>query len=44
MKNILLIADDLTGACDTGIKFQRLGWETTVLINGKATYRSRRRR
>ena len=36
MKNILLIADDLTGACDTGIKFQRLGWETTVLINGKS--------
>ena len=36
MKNILLIADDLTGACDTGIKFQRSGWETTVLINGKS--------
>lgn len=33
MKQIVIIADDLTGACDTGIKFRRLGLKTKVLVN-----------
>ena len=31
MEHVLIIADDLTGACDTGIKFQNLGMKTRVL-------------
>lgn len=33
MKQTVIIADDLTGACDTGIKFKRLGLRTSVLVN-----------
>ena len=35
MKNVLIVADDLTGACDTGIKFRKAGWDTTVLVDGR---------
>ena len=31
MKPIIIIADDLTGACDTGIKFHNAGLKTRVL-------------
>ena len=33
MKQIIIIADDLTGACDTGIKFKNHGWNTQVLVS-----------
>lgn len=32
MKQIVIIADDLTGACDTGVKFQQAGLKTKVLV------------
>lgn len=32
MKQIVIIADDLTGACDTGVKFNQQGLQTKVLI------------
>ena len=32
MKQIVIIADDLTGACDTGVKFNQQGLLTKVLI------------
>ncbi len=35
MRNIFIVADDLTGACDTGIKFRKAGWDTTVLVDGR---------
>lgn len=38
MKQIVIIADDLTGACDTGIKFRRLGIETKVLVNPNSAH------
>lgn len=33
MKQIVIIADDLTGACDTGVKFRQLGLKTKVLVS-----------
>ena len=33
MKQIVIIADDLTGACDTGIKFKNHGWSVKVLVS-----------
>lgn len=33
MEKIVIIADDLTGACDTGIKFKNFGWDTQVLVS-----------
>lgn len=33
MKPIVIIADDLTGACDTGIKFHNVGLKTRVLTS-----------
>lgn len=36
MKQIVIIADDLTGACDTGIKFRRLGLKTKVLVDPRS--------
>ena len=33
MKQIVIIADDLTGACDTGIKFKNHGWNVKVLVD-----------
>ena len=33
MEHIVIIADDLTGACDTGIKFRNLGIGTTVFVS-----------
>lgn len=33
MKQIVIIADDLTGACDTGIKFRQLGLKTKVVVS-----------
>ena len=32
MKKIMVIADDLTGACDTGIKFTQKGYKTRVIM------------
>ena len=32
MKKLMVIADDLTGACDTGIKFSEQGYRTRVLM------------
>lgn len=32
MERIVIIADDLTGACDTGIQFRKYGWETNVFV------------
>lgn len=32
MKQIVIIADDLTGACDTGVKFHQAGLKTKVLV------------
>ena len=36
MKSIIIIADDLTGACDTGIKFHNVGLKTRVLTGPHA--------
>ena len=33
MNQIAIIADDLTGACDSGIKFRNAGFETVVLTD-----------
>lgn len=33
MERFTIIADDLTGACDTGVKFRNAGWETTVVVD-----------
>lgn len=33
MDQIIIIADDLTGACDSGIKFRNAGFETLVLTD-----------
>lgn len=33
MKQIVIIADDLTGACDTGVKFSQNGLKTKVLVS-----------
>lgn len=33
MKQIVIIADDLTGACDTGVKFRQQGLKTKVLVS-----------
>ena len=33
MDRFTIIADDLTGACDTGVKFRNAGWETTVVVD-----------
>lgn len=33
MKQIVIVADDLTGACDTGIQFRKRGLQTRVLLN-----------
>ncbi len=33
MADAAIIADDLTGACDTGVKLTNLGYETQVIIN-----------
>lgn len=33
MKPIIIIADDLTGACDTGVKFHNMGLKTRVLTS-----------
>ncbi len=33
LKPIIIIADDLTGACDTGIKFHNVGLKTRVLTS-----------
>ena len=33
LKSIIIIADDLTGACDTGIKFHNAGLKTRVLTS-----------
>ena len=33
MMDTAIIADDLTGACDTGIKLRKLGFDTQVIIN-----------
>lgn len=33
MKKIMVIADDLTGACDTGIKFTQKGYRTRVIVS-----------
>ncbi|MDD5954737.1 MAG: four-carbon acid sugar kinase family protein [Firmicutes bacterium] len=35
MEKIVIIADDLTGACDTGIKFRNCDWETTVCVRAQ---------
>ena len=32
-KNILIIADDFTGANDTGVKFAKAGYDTSVINN-----------
>lgn len=32
MERIVIIADDLTGACDTGIQFRKYGWESNVFV------------
>ena len=32
-KNILIIADDFTGANDTGVKFAKKGYDTSVINN-----------
>lgn len=32
MKKLMVIADDLTGACDTGIKFREHGYHTRVVM------------
>lgn len=33
MKSAIIIADDLTGACDTGIKLAAMGWDTEVVLD-----------
>jgi uncharacterized protein YgbK (DUF1537 family) len=33
MTDVAIIADDLTGACDTGVKLTNLGYTTEVIIN-----------
>lgn len=33
MKQIVIVADDLTGACDTGIQFRKRGLQTRVLVD-----------
>lgn len=35
MANVAIVADDLTGASDTGIKFLESGYQTSVVINYK---------
>lgn len=34
MCKIVILADDLTGACDTGIKIKHLGYKTIVIVDG----------
>lgn len=34
MPKLVVIADDLTGANDTGVQFSKLGLRTTVLFGG----------
>src|SRR5512144_302516 len=35
-----IIADDLTGACDTGVVFKRRGWATRVAFTPEADFGS----
>lgn len=39
MKQIVIIADDLTGACDTGVKFRQAGLRTKVLVKADSASR-----
>ncbi|WP_251328429.1 four-carbon acid sugar kinase family protein [Haloplanus pelagicus] len=36
----LIVADDLTGACDTGHEFARRGYRTRVLVDGRSVDRT----
>ena len=33
MLEAMVIADDFSGACDTGLQFARAGWQTQVVVD-----------
>ena len=40
MVKLLIIADDFTGALDTGVQFTKVGIKTKVLVNYRTEFRS----
>src|SRR5262245_23419881 len=38
MMRICILADDLTGACDTAVQFVREGWRTEVQVRPRQTH------